>query len=85
MSGSQYESQLALQFEAARAANYDPNESDHEGCALHRRSYSRKLKLSAIEWSLNTYIKGEDGDPDVLITPYAAAKRLGITQTMLKS
>lgn len=86
MTGSQYENQLAGQFEAARAAHYNPNESDPEGLALHRRSYSRELKLSAIEWSLNTYVKGKkDGDPDILITRYAAAQRLGITSTMLKS
>jgi len=66
--------------------NYDPDESDPEGYALHRNSYSRELKLAAIEWATNTYIKGKkDGDPDVRITRYAAAKRLGITTTMLRS
>ena len=85
MAGSQYENQLALQFKAAQVVNYDPNESDPEGVALHQRSYSRELKLSAIEWSLNTYIKGEDGDLDVLISRYAAAQRLGITGPMLKA
>jgi len=85
MAGSQYENQLALQFKAARVMNYDPNESDPKGIALHRRSYSRELKLSAIKWSLNTYIKGEDGDLDVLISRYAAAQRLGITGPMLKA
>jgi DNA-binding transcriptional regulator YdaS (Cro superfamily) len=35
---------------------------------------------------LNTYVKGkEDRDLDILITRYAAVKRLGITSTMLKS
>jgi hypothetical protein len=65
--------------------NYDLDESNPEGFALHRRSYSRELKLSAIEWALNTYIKGKDGDLDVLITRYVAAKRLRITLTMLKN
>jgi hypothetical protein len=47
---------------------------------------SRELKLSAIEWFLNTYVKGkEDRDLNILITKYAAAQRLGITSTMLKS
>ena len=85
MSGSQYENQLACQFEAARVANYDSDESDPEGFALHRRFYSHELKLSAIEWSMNTYIKGKDTNEDVLITRYTAAKRLGITPTMLKN
>jgi hypothetical protein len=66
--------------------NYDPDESDPKGYALHRFSYSRELKLSAVEWACNTYVKGKkDGDLDVLITRYAAAKRLGITSTMLRN
>jgi hypothetical protein len=85
MSGSQYENQLACQFEAAWVVNYNSDESDPEGFALHWCSYSCKLKLSAIEWSMNIYIKGKDIDEDVLITRYTAAKRLGITPTMLKS
>jgi hypothetical protein len=72
MAGSQYENQLALQFKAAQAVNCNLNESDSEGIALHRRSYSCELKLSTIEWSLNIYIKEEDGDPDVLISRYTA-------------
>jgi hypothetical protein len=85
MSGSLYENQLAGQFKAARLMHYDPDESDPEGIALHRFSYSRELKLAAIEWASNTYIKGKgDGDVDVLILRYAAAKRLGITSTMLR-
>jgi len=35
MTSSQYENQLVSQFEAARAAHYNPNESDPEGLALH--------------------------------------------------
>jgi hypothetical protein len=85
MAGSQYENQLALQFEAACVANYNPDKSDPEGIALQRRSYSCELKLSTIEWSLNTYIKGKDRDPDVLILRYTAVQRLGITRPMLKS
>jgi hypothetical protein len=86
MSGSLYESQLACQFEAACIVNYNSNESDPKGFALHRHSYSQELKLSAIEWAGNTYIKGKkDRDLDVLIPRYAAAKRLGITLTMLRN
>jgi hypothetical protein len=85
MLGSLYENQLAGQFETARLMHYDPDESDLEGIALHRFSYSRELKLAAIEWASNTYVKGKGhGDVDVLITRYAAAKRLGITSTMLR-
>ena len=49
MSGSLYENLLAQQFQTARIVNYDLNESDLEGYALHRHSYSRELKLSAVE------------------------------------
>jgi hypothetical protein len=41
------------------------------------------LKLGAIHFALNTYKKGKDGNP-TLITGYEGAKRLGITETMLK-
>jgi len=59
--------------------------SDPEEIAQHRNSYSRELKLSAIEWATNTYIKGKkDGDLDKAITKYAAAARLGITLAMLR-
>jgi hypothetical protein len=46
MFGSQYKSQLALQFEAACTTNYDLNESDPKGYALYRRSYSRELNVT---------------------------------------
>ena len=65
--------------------NYDPDESDLEGIALHPHSYSHELKLAAIEWALNTYKKGKkDRDLDKPITRYRAAKRLGIATTMLR-
>jgi hypothetical protein len=86
MSGSLYENQLAQQFKTARLVHYDLDESDPEGYALYRFSYSQELKLAAIEWASNTYIKGKgDGDLDELISRYAAAKRLGITSTMLRN
>jgi hypothetical protein len=40
MLGSLYEDQLARQFKTARLVHYDPNESDPEGIALYRFSYS---------------------------------------------
>jgi hypothetical protein len=85
MSGSLYENQLAGQFKTARLIHYDPDESDPEGIALHRFSYARELKLAAIEWASNTYVKGKGyGDADILISRFAAAKRLRITSTMLR-
>jgi transposase-like protein len=84
--GSPYENYLARQFRTARIVAVDSDESDPEGIALHRNSYSRELKLAAIEWATSTYRKGKkDGDPDKKITRYAAAKRLGITTTMLRT
>src|SRR5450432_803130 len=76
MLGSPYENQLARQFETARLMHYDPDESDPQGIALHRFSYSRELKLAAIEWASNTYVKGKGHrDIDIPITRYAAANR----------
>jgi hypothetical protein len=49
MSNSLYENQLARQFKAARLMHCNPDESDPEGIALHRLSYSQELKLAAIE------------------------------------
>jgi hypothetical protein len=84
--GSPYENYLAQQFRTACIVAVDSDESDPEGIALHRNSYSRELKLAAIEWATSTYRKGKkDGDPDRRITRYAAAKRLGITTTMLRT
>jgi hypothetical protein len=57
-------------------------------CPLARQllHHPYKLKLSAVEWACNKYVKGKkDGDLDVLITRYTAAKRLGITSTMLRN
>ena len=83
--GSAYETGLARQFQTAYIVNYDPDESDPKGYDIYRNSYSCELKLAAIEWASNTYVKGKgDKDPDKLITRYAAAKRLGITSTMLR-
>jgi hypothetical protein len=83
--GSSYELGLARQFQTARILAQDLK-SDPKGLALHRRSYSRELKLAAIEWATNTYIKGKrDKDLDVKLLRYKAAKRLGITSTMLRN
>jgi hypothetical protein len=66
--------------------NYDLAESDPEGYALYRFSYSCKLKLSAAEWACNRYVKGKKGgEPNKLTSRYAAAKMLRITLTMLQS
>jgi hypothetical protein len=86
MTGSSYESTLARQFQTAYIVNFDPYQSNPKGYALHRFSYSRELKLSAVEWACNTYVKAKkDGEPDKLIPRYAAAKKLEITSTMLRS
>jgi hypothetical protein len=83
---SLYENHLARQFRIARIVAVNSDESDSEGIALYQNSYSRKLKLAAIEWATSTYKKEKkDGDPDRRITRYAAAKRLGITITMLRT
>jgi hypothetical protein len=51
---SNYEAVLACQFEAARTVNWDDDESDPGSLPLHRNSYSRELKLAAVQWALNT-------------------------------
>jgi hypothetical protein len=63
--GSAYEATLARQFQTACAVNNDLDKSDPKGYALYRNSYSRELKLAAIKWATNTYVKGKkDGDCD---------------------
>jgi hypothetical protein len=64
---------------------YDDDESNPEGHPLHRNSYSRELKLSAVQYALNTYVRGKrPGDPLKPITRYQAAAKLKITTTMLR-
>jgi len=83
---SAHEAVLVRQFEAARIVMYDDNESDLGGYALHRNSYSKELKLSAVQWAINTVVRGKKpGDPLKPITGYEAAARLSITTTMLRS
>jgi hypothetical protein len=83
---SAQEDLLFLQFQAQRAAWWDDDLSDSEGHALHRKSYTRELKLAAVNWAENTVIRGKKpSDPFRQMKPYKAAKRLRITQTMLKS
>jgi len=82
---SAYEAVLVRQFDAARVVMYDEDESDLEGHPLHRNSYSRELKLSAVQYALNTYVRGKQpGDPLKPITGYQAAAKLKITTTMLR-
>ena len=83
---SAHEDLLVRRFAAYQIASYDDDDSDPGGHALHRHSYPRELKLSAIQWAENTWVKGKQpDDPLRRITRYEAAKRLKITQTMLKS
>ena len=83
---SAQETLLFNQFQAQRAAWWDNDLSNLEGHALHRKSYPRELKLAAVNWAENTWIKGKKpSDPMRRMKPYEAAKRLKITQTMLKS
>ena len=46
---SSHEAHLARDFLACRIAFYDEEDSDPEGHVLHRNSYPRELKLSAVE------------------------------------
>jgi hypothetical protein len=83
--GSAYKAGLARQFKTSREKANDPDCSDPERSPLHRNSYSRELKLAAIEWATNTWIPGKTvRDPDKRITRYAAAARLEITSKMLQ-
>jgi hypothetical protein len=82
---SAHEELLVRRFATYRIASYDVDNSDPEGHALHRQSYPRELKLSAIQWAENTWVKGKKPeDPLCRITRYEASKWLKITQTMLK-
>jgi hypothetical protein len=45
---SAQETLLYCQFQAQRAAWWDDNDSDPEGHALHRKSYTCELKLAAV-------------------------------------
>ena len=83
---SAHEAVLIRQFDNARVVSWDGDASDPEGLPLHRYSYSHELKLSAIQYALNTYVRGKKpDDPMKLITRYKAAAKLKITTTMLRS
>ena len=63
---------------------HNDDESDLEGHLLHQNSYSQELKLSAVQYALNTYVRGKQpGDPLKPIPGYQAAAKLKITTTML--
>ena len=82
---SVHETLLMRQFNDACVVWWDVDDSDPEGHAIHRYSYSRKLKLSAVSYALNTYTRGKTlEDPPKLITRYKAAAKLKITTTMLR-
>jgi hypothetical protein len=53
---SAYETSLTRSFEDARIIGYDDDASNPEGYPLHWNSYSRELKLSAVQYALNTYV-----------------------------
>lgn len=82
---SAHESLLIRQFDDARVVWWDIDDSNPEGHTIHRYSYSRELKLSAVSYALNTYTRGKTlDDPPKLITGYKAAEKLKITTTMLQ-
>jgi hypothetical protein len=83
---SAHESILIRQFDNARIVWWDVDDSDPEGHSIHRYSYSRELKLSAVSYALNTYVRGKKPDDlPKLISCYKAAAKLKITTAMLRS
>ena len=55
---SAHEAILIRQFDNACIIGWDGDVSDPKGHQLHWYSYSRELKLSAIQYALNTYCGG---------------------------
>ena len=83
---SAHEASLARSFEDACIIRYDDGASDPEGHPLHWNFYSWELKLSAVQYALNTYVRGKKpDDPLKLILGYRAVAKLKITTTMLRS
>lgn len=78
--------QLLNLFNIARgkqALNDATDAEDSDGRPHKRLTYTREAKLAAIAYTTTTYIQKKNGDLK-LITQYAAAKTLGISQTHLK-
>jgi hypothetical protein len=83
---SDHKTLLCCEFLACWIVYYNDKESDPEGYILHCNSYLYKLKLSTVQWFLNTYVKSKKpGEPLIQISKYQATKRLGITTMMLQS
>jgi hypothetical protein len=77
-----YENSLVRQFAAIHAENIILG-LDNLDTALTRNSYTRELKLAAIQYATITLVTNKKGITK-LITVYAAAKNLQITYQMMK-
>jgi hypothetical protein len=77
-----YENNLVQQFVAIHAESIALNTDDLD-IALTRKSYTRELKLAAIQYATTTLVTNRKGVTR-LITIYAAAKDLKITYQMMK-
>jgi hypothetical protein len=77
-----YENSLVRQFAAIHAKSIILN-PDNPDAVLTRNSYTRELKLAAIQYATTTLVTNKKGVTK-LITVYAAAKNLKITYQMMK-
>jgi hypothetical protein len=77
-----YENNLVQQFAAIHAKSITLNLDDPD-IALTRKSYTRELKLAAIQYATTTLVTNKKGVTR-LITTYTAAKNLKITYQMMK-
>jgi CMP-2-keto-3-deoxyoctulosonic acid synthetase len=77
-----YENNLVRQFADIHAESIALNPDDPD-IALTRKSYTRELKLAAIQYATTTLVTNKKGITR-LITIYTAAKNLKITYQMMK-
>ena len=77
-----YENNLVRQFADIHAESIALNPDDPD-IALTRKSYTRELKLAAIQYATTTLVTNKKGVTR-LITIYAAAKNLKITYQIMK-
>jgi hypothetical protein len=77
-----YENSLVRQFAAIHAESIILNPDDLDA-VLTRNSYTRELKLAAIQYATTTLVTNKKGVTK-LITVYATAKNLRITYQMIK-
>ena len=75
-----YENSLIRQFAAFHEESIILN---GDSLVQSRKSYTRELKLAAIQYATTTLVSNKKGDKK-LITVYTAAKKLGITYQMIK-